>query len=664
MGAIKNIFLTLVVLAFIIFLILFGTRIYFVVNYLLGEDVLINTAADTENIFLTHGESKEIYFKTSILANPFCRVECSYLFEDLSENSIYDSGNLSVKLTEPITKKYTLTSPTKGIGQRLYRFNTLCTAIKTPLCDTKGILTGKSVLLTLDYNYTLEEEKIRDSTLKNYPLYLNLANNLTKEIYGLEKTIQKIENISTNEYHFDWTLIENENKGIPEQMQTLTLLWDSEKLFEVGDVLSEISTSLTQVNLDFQELNKSVIEEVENYNALVLNISVIEDNLKKYGKLNFTKTTASELDDLIVEFNSLKNSFLIKESVSDKEIHLGEFYSKYNILKTKLEEEIIGAEIKDSKISKAVSNVPLELISLGTAGNLTFINYKLTTPATSCCLKGKCSSCCDDSCNSNPSFYPIVLVHGHDFSASISPEYSLEIFSGLRNKLEEDGYIYAGSMLITSPEFMIKGIWGEMPSPISVGGSYYFDTISNQSSSSALQSKEDNIDTYSIRLKNIIDGVKYKTNKDKVIIISHSMGGLVTRRYVQLFGDDSIDKIIIVASPNNGVVSDVSKLCKLFGAERECEDMDESSVLINKLSIQKGFNIPVYNIIGVGCNTYGNDGDGIVTNKSAYLSWANNYYITGTCQNTALTYLHSEVINPYKYPQIYEIIKNILKGNK
>ena len=645
----------------ILIFILFGTKIYLLVHYLLGNDVLINTIPDSENFFLVHGESKPVNFQISVLANPFCQAECSYTFEDISDNQIYDSGTLNAKLTSSINKEYILTAPIKGVGQKLYRFSTLCTAIKTNFCSTEGRLIKKFVLITLDYNYTIEEQEIRKKTITNYPIYLELANNLTEEIYILNKTIQKLDNFSINEYKKDLVLLGNEN--ISEQMKSIALLWNSESLLEMGNILSELNTTLIKTNSGFKVLNKSILEEVNNYNLIVSNISAIEEELKSYSTLSLTQATASNLDEVIIEFNSLKDSLLLKENISDKKIRFDEFYNNYSIIKTKIEEEVINDISKDFRSSKIISNTSLEMILLEKAGNLTFIDYRLVEPATSCCFKGDCSACCNNFCYNNSTFYPIIFIHGHDFSASVSPEYNLESFGDIQGKLEEEGYVNAGSMLINDPESTINGIWGKTPNPISVKASYYFDSIKNQSVFNVLQTKKDNIDTYSIRLKNIIDTVKYKTEKEKVIVISHSMGGLVVRRYVQLFGDDSIDKIIMIASPNKGISSGALKICGLFGEQKECDDMDGNSVLINKLNGQTGFNVPVHNIIGIGCDTYGEDGDGIVTNSSAYLDWANNYYVNGTCQNREVKYLHTKIIYPDEYPKNYEVIKEILKGN-
>jgi len=175
-----------------------------------------------------------------------------------------------------------------------------------------------------------------------------------------------------------------------------------------------------------------------------------------------------------------------------------------------------------------------------------------------------------------------------------------------------------------------------------------------------LKTKEDNIDTYAIRLREIVETVKYKTNSDKVIIVSHSMGGLVARRYIQLFGEGSVDKFIMIGTPNHGIGKSDLSYCKLFGFENECNDMSADSILINKLNNQEIPSVKVYNIIGIGCDSESELSDGVVKNSSAYLPWAKNYYIRGNC--TSMEYLHTEIIYPSKYPEIYPLIRKAIRG--
>ena len=54
-------------------------------------------------------------------------------------------------------------------------------------------------------------------------------------------------------------------------------------------------------------------------------------------------------------------------------------------------------------------------------------------------------------------------------------------------------------------------------------------------------------------LQNIIDKAKRESGQDKVILIAHSMGGLVARQYIQssLYRND-VDTLIMIGTPNNG----------------------------------------------------------------------------------------------------------------
>ena len=128
---------------------------------------------------------------------------------------------------------------------------------------------------------------------------------------------------------------------------------------------------------------------------------------------------------------------------------------------------------------------------------------------------------------------------------------------------------------------------------------------------------------------------------------------------MQVFGEDDVEKVIFVAVPNHGLSGSAEKYCSFLGASAECRDMLSSSVLINKLNTGSGLNVPAYNIIGLGCNTDGQQGDGIVTNSSAYLDGAQNIYAEGSC--TSLDFFHSNIIDPYKYPEVYNIIKQNIR---
>lgn len=52
-----------------------------------------------------------------------------------------------------------------------------------------------------------------------------------------------------------------------------------------------------------------------------------------------------------------------------------------------------------------------------------------------------------------------------------------------------------------------------------------------------------------------IEKVKEKTKTDKVILIGHSLGGLLGRAYINYFNPYSVDKLIMIGTPNLGTVN-------------------------------------------------------------------------------------------------------------
>ncbi len=178
-----------------------------------------------------------------------------------------------------------------------------------------------------------------------------------------------------------------------------------------------------------------------------------------------------------------------------------------------------------------------------------------------------------------------------------------------------------------------------------------------------IPTKSENIDTYAVRLKDLIDIIKERTNKPKVNIIAHSMSGLVARRYVQIFRSQDVDKIIIIATPNHGISSSAESYCGYVGKNRECQDMLQNSLFINKLNdpSKQPSNLRIYSVIGQGCATDNTDGDDVVATESAKLENAKLFYVNGACDEFFGNVLHTDILKIDEYPQTYKIIKEILK---
>jgi hypothetical protein len=629
----------LIVVGIILLLIIlfFVTKSYLYFRYLIGNDFVISLNADKTNFFLNHNEEDKVIFESQIYTNFFCSANCHSKFIDLSSGKTLDEKKFYLKPAMQNIQEFYIYSDKFGSGQDLYRFEIKCTSIKTAFCKTSGEEKSKNILITLDYDLN-EEEKILKQKYKE-----NISFGIT-EINYLENYLSEFKNISLKLSEFNNSInfseeIENVSKSINllnESYFNLKKDWENNNYLFLEKEIYNSEEGLIVLKKNFDLLNNAIQELVLENNYLFDNLTYAREKLEEFKNKNVSFNETLEINSLIMEFNEI-----IEDKINYSEIY--QFISKI--------ENILFEEEPCCFASEKINNFNLSKIYFIEIKNNFSINF--SEPASNCCFLGNCSSCWNSHPNLN---YPIVFVHGHSFNHKVSAEYSFDTFEDLQEKLEEEGYINAGTIISVSRE---EKIFGKLNYPMSFVASYYFDIYKNDESTKIIQTKQDSIDTYAIRLNEIIKEIKSETGKNKVIIVCHSMGGIVSRRYLQIFGEESVDKIIILGTPNHGISEKIYDYCKLFGSSRECDDMKSDSLLINKLK-QDVLEIPVYNIIGVGCDMGGEDGDGIVENKTAYLSYAKNYYVNGTCPNT-FKFLHLDFVYPDKYPEVYEIIKEALR---
>jgi hypothetical protein len=395
------------------------------------------------------------------------------------------------------------------------------------------------------------------------------------------------------------------------------------------------------------EVKKNIFNEINGTNTtgglnrakdILLNLSRIDSNISEeisYGNLSENEALS-----------------LIQINLSEDALQYQENYCR--VIRTLNLSDYFGAEAEIDE----VDDMP--------PGNFSSrIDIKLTENYPICCIFGGCEKCCtEEECSSNPKLYPVLFLHGHTLHSDNTPDFSLDAFNRIQSKLQEDGYVIAGTITPLSDYSEISGgEWGLSSKPISVKGSYYLVSYYNLGDYSIAAQKSENIETYAIRLKEMVDLLKFRTGRDKVIIIAHSMGGLVARSYMQVFGDGSVYKLIMLDTPNKGVSGRVSSFCPVLGENKECEDMSEDSIFMKKLNDPKKIpeNADIYTIVGIGCDMgNGKTGDGIVVKENQELDYAKNYYINGTCSGLS-TFLHNEILDIEEYPEVYGIIRSILK---
>jgi len=304
-----------------------------------------------------------------------------------------------------------------------------------------------------------------------------------------------------------------------------------------------------------------------------------------------------------------------------------------------------------------LAGLPLPRAELPVLNLTSNVTTDLAAPPPSCCALGSCNVC-------NGSLrLPVLFLHGHSMNERNAPEYSLEAFSAYQRKLQEEGLLIDAGFLTPYSSYVPvpPGDWGRSPAPVSVSGTYYYDAYLSGQSYILSVAKSESIDTYAIRMKELIETLKHRTGSGKVVVVTHSMGGLVAKRYLQLFGSQDVASLIMVAPPSHGTNSTLAAFCPLFGADRECEEMRAGSTMLAKLNDpSRQPSVPALVIVGTGCDTNGEDGDGVVTASSAELPWATGRSVKGTC--TSLETLHTALLDPARYPEAYNLVKEAISS--
>ncbi|MBI2657712.1 alpha/beta fold hydrolase [Candidatus Woesearchaeota archaeon] len=818
-------------LLFIYLLLFFNQK----ANFLLGNELIIYLTPNEKSFVMHYGNVSRLEIDTGIENFAYCRASCSYEFNDRSRNEVIDKGIFEIKPGNHFTKEYNLSVKRLGSGQDLYSFDVSCQSIRSLLCLTKGIGKSRSSLVTVNYDLTETEKKLKDSLKQNVTMLLLLladtdimqqkisqkyfelgfrANlkNLSKDKIETDDSYDKFA-VSAENLRSLWS-VENYNKlsqlfnrsffeeladieksiirldnGINSIAEAHNLLLsaldaigknlqavESFSAFSGSETIDETgfnaaSSALTNNTFENYSTMSSQVEGVKIQQDLLVSstrlssarlffsaeyflkrdsdflcslVQSCRENISIYGIAKKTeifledypnelllKETCSSLNELNNDYIAAKNETLkliqnkstefpgdnefmaLAESFKDNEIRKinNSYHESLEKLKSgnktsqdaiKISEDVLPKNKTDVVQLNYNESLNLSLYLLSKAmpseetkallekcsglgkipskiGKFNFepvsldINYTIVPRIDTnlsdnfpvCCVFNDCRPCCrSNSCRNDPKTFPAIFLHGHSLASGNSPEFSLDAFNKLQSRLQDDGYLNAGIIsLYSQNEPLQKGVWGLSGKPVTVKASYYYDAFRKEDKYIVVPTKSENIDTYALRLRELIELTKERTDKPKVNIIAHSMGGLVARRYIQIFGEDSVDKLILIATPNKGVSGTAGNYCGFIGEGRECRDMLENSLFLNKLNdpLKQPSNVRVYSIIGRGCLTNLEDGDGIATVESAGMKNAESFYVDGTCSGFFGESLHTALLDIDKYNETYRIVADILK---
>jgi len=647
--------LIILILSLLAVLVLISVQLYLYTNFVLGNDILVRLSSDKDHIFFTNSTSDEVTFKISIVMNPFCTAQCNYEFFDLSNGEFIDKGSFNTTSIFSKTRDYTLNKSNR-LGQVLNRFEVSCKSKKTILCYTKETESKRAVLITLNNEITDEDKEFKEESKMNIFSLWQILYSVNDRLNESQVNLNSINNSFSTE-SFSNKLNESSNLfiGLNQSFINLKELWEAQNLVSLRKQLPAFEDEIKNLSAESGNLSLSIKLDMHIYNNLTDSITTSAAILQEVSQISLTDSLCNEFNNLTTEFNEAINKFenesylpsksLIVESISSK---INEFYDKVQNITTE--------SVSECSLDEAINNDTLEKINIVSFDNPIPEITLNELPAT-CCFFGDCEKCCDETCSNEN--YPIIFLHGHSINKALPTDYSFDSFEGIKDKLTNENYIDAGAIVISSIEEE-GGLWGKLNVPIMVTASYFFDVYKKGNKETTVSSNVDSIDTYAIRLKDIVDLVKYRTNKDKVILVAQSGGGLVTRRYIQVFGGANVDKVILITVPNHGVDDKVRDYCALFGPEAACNDMNKDSIFINKLNNAPTDIVPTYNFVGIGCNMGDETGDGIIKNSSQYLDYATNYYIKGKCDELNFDFLHEKIIYPDQYPELYNTLKAII----
>ncbi|MFW6047610.1 MAG: esterase/lipase family protein, partial [Candidatus Woesearchaeota archaeon] len=419
----------------------------------------------------------------------------------------------------------------------------------------KSIVEGGDFESYRDLNSSLTDLlNLKNSLNESYIDILNNSSNnlsavvLTKNL--LSADLCMVQNLSgCGDYFTEDEVVENLS-GVRELVNYSANFYDdlSNLINLKNDLSLRINSSRENMSsslLDGVDLQKLKIEYlfVEDYKGVFDEGSYEFELLDDYSS-TLQNSSSVNLSNLQVVYNS--SEYFLPLSYLDDE--LNELVEVCSVEDYSLGELVVGFE-PYFEINRSVSNV-------------SFID----DVSAICCFDSQCSACCDYEGCRDDLRYPLIAVHGYSFYSYNSAFHSANAFNDFSRKALEDGLYYPAGIIGPGfhPDYRLYDLSRSVIPPLFKAT--YYEVLNFEE----IGKGEYNIKSFSIRdyadnLYELVEFVKNVTGRDKVDLVAHSMGGLVTRSYVDKYGDDSLNKIVLVGTPNKGVPLRLLYLCKFFG---------------------------------------------------------------------------------------------------
>ncbi|MDO8563752.1 MAG: hypothetical protein Q7R87_01975 [Nanoarchaeota archaeon] len=422
---------------------------------------------------------------------------------------------------------------------------------------------------------------------------------------------------------------------------------------ESTKIEKEVSNSVKKANRDGKTI------DVINYSSLVeqFNNGDLVDKKNLVNKLEVERDKINaESDNLLASQNSFVLFF--------KRIYYFAFGSSQPITtlsNDKSESLIITSDDFNNFFSNSCKSFGTINSDTANAPNIAIVNQQsdvkteAINPTKTCMDENgqRTTNCCnDDSYKSRTDLYPVIFVHGHaSENGQKTVQSSLDTFTNMNSYFAQNGYIVKDILYPEKATELTKGIWGYCK-PVALRVTYYEGIIN----SSSVQYKP-TIGGYAPTLSKQIDAVLTATNKDKAIIISHSMGGIISRYYIKNDeGKSKVFKLITISSPHYGTNSWATMLSGTPFAELESKELKPTSDFLKALNNPSDSLVDTWSIMGdsKACDLgLGERCDGIIYVNGSKLKNGKDFIIFKGTQ-----YEHSLIVNQNDVAQkVLEIVK-------
>ncbi|MFP4189434.1 MAG: lipase family alpha/beta hydrolase [Candidatus Woesearchaeota archaeon] len=711
----KILFIIILVLVFISFSILI-LRTYLNIQLILGYDVIIDLDVNREHMTVANGDEAEFEFTTSVKTNPFCSARCSYSFKDMDSMRTIHSSDSKITLIEPLVNSFNLTT-SHGTGAKMYRYDIECRSERTFFCRTKGHNTSRKLSIILNHELNEKQGRAKNLTQSYMRNFADDLSDAYSDILSFNSTLNMtMEFFPSDNVTGD---VLNGLNASREFLDSSSSLWKNESYVRLSERIDmkgdDLYRPIRQSDIAIRSLNHSIeefVDAIERLRAVRDNSYNLTDKIiwnstlqgeaqvflselnetirtfKRYGLLHEKKDNVTymmqwqkNLTKLIEEEHRMNNGWLMANysnisselcgllncselgvvqefdanwSGDDACQRIELLHDAYGMLNETQSAEI-ESELPTECLRIDVGLAPIDVEPPELKRKAYDVKFDLEDNPRKCCATGSCTTCCDSrDCVETP----VLFLHGHSMDREASPDFNMDTFNNIQEELESYGILDMGRISLYRYFDLPSNLWGQFGENLSLKISYYYDVYTDDDSSIIVPTKNDNLDTYAVRLDDIIDSVLRKSNAENVTVIAHSMGGLVIRRYMQIFGTGKVDRVLTSGTPHHGITDWVSTFCPLFGERLECRDMREGSLFLNKLNTEPLPDIPFHNVVATGCTLDGKDSDGVVLKESAMLEDAENIVIEGDCQGSEL--LHSTFVRDL-HPGYVDAVKDFLE---